>query len=153
MKSKSALKLTKTQKFRESQLPLKNKILSFARLPRLSFTSTFRKVMIWCALDSTGQGQSFKYLECYPISRRKNFRGIWKKSFSSKFTFFFELEISEKCEFWAEIFFFFQMPLKFFLRVLWHHSRYLKGALNIALYTGKKIRNARHTKLIISKEM
>ena len=49
----------------------------------------------------------------------------------------FEIEISEKCEFWAETFF--QMLLKFFLWVLWHHSRYVKGAPNITLYTGKKL--------------
>ena len=64
-------KLTKTQKFRESQLALKNKILSFARFLRLSFTATFRNVMIWCALDSPGPGQSFKYLERYHITRWK----------------------------------------------------------------------------------
>ena len=29
--------------------------------------------------------------------------------------------------------------LKIFLWVLWHHSRYLKGALNLALYARKKI--------------
>ena len=72
-------KLTKTQKFRESQLALKNKILSFARFPRLSFTSTFRNVMIWCALDSPGLGQSFKYLERYHITHRKNFRATWSQ--------------------------------------------------------------------------
>ena len=39
-------KLMKTQKCRESQLALKDKILSFTRFLRLSFTSTFRDVMI-----------------------------------------------------------------------------------------------------------
>ena len=72
-------KLTKTQKFRESQLALKNKILSFARFPRLSFTSTFHNVMVWRALDSSGLGQSFKYLERYHITHRKNFRAIWSQ--------------------------------------------------------------------------
>ena len=37
----------------------------------------------------------------------------------------------------------FQMLLKFFLWVLWHHSRYLKGALSLALYTRKKNRDIR----------
>ena len=55
-------KLTKTQKFRESQLALKNKIWSFARFLRPSFTSTVRNVTIWCALDSRALCQPFKYL-------------------------------------------------------------------------------------------
>ena len=57
--------------FRESQLALKNNILSFARFPRLSFTSSFFDVMIWCALDNPRLRQSFKYLERYHIIRKK----------------------------------------------------------------------------------
>ena len=64
-------RLTKTQKFRESQLALKNKILPFARCLRLSFTATFCNSMIWCALDSPGPGKPFKYLERYHITSRK----------------------------------------------------------------------------------
>ena len=63
-------KLTKTQKFRESQLALKNKILSFSRFLKLSFTSTVRNIMVWRALDSPGLGQLFKYLGHYHIIRR-----------------------------------------------------------------------------------
>jgi len=55
-------KLTKTQKFRESQLALKIKICSFAHFLRPSFTSTVRDVTIWCALDSPALCQPFKYL-------------------------------------------------------------------------------------------
>ena len=67
-------KLTKIQKFRESQLALKNKIWSFARFLKLNFTSTVRNVMIWCALDNPGLGQPFKYIERYHVTHRKLFR-------------------------------------------------------------------------------
>ena len=70
-------KLTKTQKFRESQLALKNKIWSFARFLKLSFTSTVRNIMIWRALDSPGLGQPFKYLGHYHITSKKVFRATW----------------------------------------------------------------------------
>ena len=42
----NAPKTDQTQKFRESYLALKNKIWSFARFLKLSFTSTVRNVMI-----------------------------------------------------------------------------------------------------------
>ena len=77
-------KRTKTQKFRESQLALKNKIWSLARFLTLSFTSTSRNVTIWCALDNPGLGQPFRYLERYHISRRKFFRDTWSWKNSSK---------------------------------------------------------------------
>ena len=63
-------KLTKTQKFRESQLALKNKIWSFARFLVLSFTSTVRNVTILCALESPHLEQPFKYLGHYHIIHR-----------------------------------------------------------------------------------
>ena len=66
--------LIKTQKFRESQLALKNKIWSFARFLKLSFTSTNRNVTISCALEILGVGQPLKYLERYHITRKKDFR-------------------------------------------------------------------------------
>ena len=53
-------KLTKTQKFRKSQLALKNKSWSLARFLKLSFTSTVCNVTICCALDSPGLRQSFE---------------------------------------------------------------------------------------------
>ena len=56
-------KLMKTQKFRESQLALKNKILSFVRFLRLSSTSTLLNVLIWCALDSSALKQPFKFFK------------------------------------------------------------------------------------------
>ena len=64
-------KLMKTQKFRESQLALKNKILSFARFLRLSSTSTLLNVLIWCALDSPSLEQLFEYFESQHITHRK----------------------------------------------------------------------------------
>ena len=70
-------KWIKTQKFRESQLALKNKIWSSARFLKLSFTSTIRNVTIWCALESPSLGQPFKYLERYHITRKKVFRATW----------------------------------------------------------------------------
>ena len=73
-------KLTKTQKFRESQLALENKILSFARFLRLNFTSTLRNVMMWHALDSPGLGQAFRYLEHYHITHRKVFIASWSEA-------------------------------------------------------------------------
>ena len=79
-------RLTKAQKFRESQLALKNKILSFARFLRLSFTSTFRNVIIWCALDSPGLGQSFNYLKRYRTMRRKIFRVSWSQKVRPELT-------------------------------------------------------------------
>ena len=79
-------KLTKTQKFRESQLALKNKISSFAHFLKPSFTSTVHNVTIWCALDSTGLEQSFKYFERYHITRRKVFRATWSWKMPQKLT-------------------------------------------------------------------
>ena len=73
-------KLTKTQKFRESQLALKNKIWSFARFLKLVFTFTVRNVMIWCSLESSGLGRPFKYLERYHITRKKVFRALKLKN-------------------------------------------------------------------------
>ena len=73
-------KLMKTQKFRESQLALKNKILSFARFLRLSSTSTLLNVLIWCALDSPALEQPFKCFERQHITRRKIFRAIWSQN-------------------------------------------------------------------------
>ena len=67
-------KLTKTLKFWEPQLALKNKIWSLARFLKLSFTSLVLNVTIWCALDNFGLGQPFKYLERYDITRKKVFR-------------------------------------------------------------------------------
>ena len=64
-------KLTKTQKFRESQLALKNKIWSLARFLKLSFTSTVRNGTIRCALESPGLGQPFNYFERHYITRKK----------------------------------------------------------------------------------
>ena len=66
-------KLTKTQKFRKSQLALKNKIWSLARFLKLRSTSLILNVTIWCALDNLGLGQLFKYLERYHITREKVF--------------------------------------------------------------------------------
>ena len=97
-------KLTKTQKFRESQLALKNKIWSFARFLKLSFTSTVRNVMIWCALDSPGLGQPFKYLERYHITHRKFFRATWSWKMPQKLTktcFSEPTETFEISEFWS----------------------------------------------------
>ena len=73
-------KLMKTQKFRESQLALKNKILSFARFLRLSSTSTLLNVLIWCALDSPALEQPFKCFECQHMTHRKIFRAIWSQN-------------------------------------------------------------------------
>ena len=67
-------KQMKTQKFWESQLALKNKILSFARFLRISSTSTLPNVLIWCALDSPALEQLFKYFERQHITHRKIFR-------------------------------------------------------------------------------
>ena len=79
-------KLTKTKEFWETQLALKNKIFSFARFPRLSFTSTFRNVMILCSLDNLGLGQAFKWLERYHITHRKNFRDTWSQKLHPELT-------------------------------------------------------------------
>ena len=79
-------KLTKTQKFREFQLALKNKIWSFAHFLNLSFTSTVRNVTIWCALESFGLGKLFKYLEHYHITRKKVFRATWSWNMPEKLT-------------------------------------------------------------------
>ena len=73
-------KLMKTQKFRESQLALKNKILSFARFLRLSSTSTLLNVLIWCALDSSALKQPFKYFKRQHINHWKIFRDIWSQN-------------------------------------------------------------------------
>ena len=73
-------KLTKTQKFRESQFALKNKILSFARFLRLSSTSALRNVMNWYALNSPGLGQHFKYLERHHITYKNIFRATWSQN-------------------------------------------------------------------------
>ena len=88
-------KLTKTQKFRESQLALKNKIWSLVRFLKLSFTSTSRNVTIWCALDIPGLGQPLKYLECYHITRRNFFRATWSWKMPQKLFFQSQLRLSK----------------------------------------------------------
>ena len=79
-------KLTKTQKFRESQLALKIKICSFARFLCPSFISTVRNVTIWCVLESPGLGQPFKYLGHHHITRKKVFRAAWSWKMRQKLT-------------------------------------------------------------------
>ena len=85
-------KLTKTQKFRESQMALKNKILSFARFLKLSFISTVRNITIWCSLESPDIGWTVKkFLEPLEVEKRKkkwpklrNFESLswlWKTRF------------------------------------------------------------------------
>ena len=92
---KMSQKLTKTQKFRVSQLALQNKIWSFVRFLKLSFISTNCNVTIWCALDSPGLGQPFKYLERYHITRRKVFRGTWSWKMLQKLFFQSQLNLSK----------------------------------------------------------
>ena len=81
---KMSQKLTKNQKFRESQLAPKNKIWSFARFLKLSFTSTVHNVMIRCVLDSPGPRKPFKYLGHHHITHRKFFRATWSRGVSEK---------------------------------------------------------------------
>ena len=125
-------KLTKTQKFRGSQLALKNKILSFARFLRLSFTSTLHNVMNWRALDSPRLGKPFRYLEHYHITHRKVFRVTWSQKVGQKLTknLFFRANWDSR-NFWVLVSFWWtfwlQVPLKNFLLVIWCCSRYLKG--------------------------
>ena len=66
-------KLTKTQKFRESQLALKNKIWSFARFLKLSFTSTVRNVTICSNFIIFADSRHVKYLS----DRSQEERGRW----------------------------------------------------------------------------
>ena len=108
---------TKTQKFRKSQLALKNKIWSLARFVKLSFTSTVRNVTIWCALESPGLGKPFKYLERYHITSKKAFRATW--SWKCLISCFLEpTETFEISEFWSvfEAFFNFKWLIKGCLR-------------------------------------
>ena len=97
---KERQKVSKTQKFRESQLALKNKILSFARFQKLSFTSTFRNVTIWRALDNLDLGQPFKYLEPYHITRENVFRATWSWKMP-QILFSEPTETFEISEFWS----------------------------------------------------
>ena len=121
-------KLTKTQKFRESQLALKNKIWSLARFLTLSFTSTVRSVTIWCSLESPGLGQHFWYLERYNITRRNVFRATW--SWKMPQILFFKANWDSRY-FWVLVSFWgifqLQVALKKFLWVIWRCPRYLKG--------------------------
>ena len=113
-------KRTKTQKFRKSQLALKNKIWSLARFVKLRFTSTARNVTIWCALESPGLGQPFKYLERYHITRRKFFRATWSWKMPQKLTKtqnFRTSQLALKNKIWG--IFQLQVALKTFSRVIW----------------------------------
>ena len=117
---KMTQKLIKTQKFRESQFAPKNKIWSFARFLKLSFTSTVHNVTIWCALESLGLGQPFKHLERYHIMRKKVFRGTWGWKMLEKLTKTQKLRKSQlalKNKIWD--IFQLQVGLKTFLRVIW----------------------------------
>ena len=121
-------KVTKTQKFRKSQLALKNKISSFARFLKLSFSSKFCDIMIWCALDSPGLGQHLKYLERYHITHRKFFRATWSWKMPQKLFFRASWDSRNFCvfiSFWRT--FWLQVALKIFLWVIWWRSRYSKG--------------------------
>ena len=79
-------KWSKTQKFPESQLALKNKIWSLVRFLKLSFTSTSRNVTIWCGLESPALGHPFKYFVHYHITHRKVFRATWSWKMPQKLT-------------------------------------------------------------------
>ena len=113
-------KLTKTQKFRKSQLALKNKICSFARFLKLSFTSTVHNVMIRCVLDSPGLGKPFKYLGHHHLTHRNCFRATWiwkmpqKLNKTQKFR---KCQLALKNKIWG--IFQLQVALKKFLRGIW----------------------------------
>ena len=108
-------KRTKTQKFRESQLALKNKIWSLARFLKLSFTSMVRNFTIGCALESPGLEQPFKYIERYHITRR-NFLEPLEVKKCLKSCFLETTETFEISEFWSvfEAFFNFRWLQKLF---------------------------------------
>ena len=77
-------KLMKSQKFRESQSALKNKILPLTRFVRISSISTLRRVKNWCALDIPDLEQPFEYLERYHKTHRKIFRATWSQNSHQK---------------------------------------------------------------------
>ena len=76
--------MDESQKFRDSQLPLKSQILSFAHFLRRSFFSICDNIMIRCALDGPDLGQAFKYLGRYHITHRKFSRANWSRKVSQK---------------------------------------------------------------------